>query len=283
MSGAKIIVLGAPATGKTHYAGQLLGRMRHLRNGILRLRPGGTDDLRHLEEVLDCLEDGRSAGHTPSQTWVGMKWELETLHGSTVELQWPEYAGERLSTLMDNRRIETEWRESIAAAQGWMLFLRPTGLVIQEDVLSRPALGIPTNQPGNARQVLRTQWDDRARYVELLQMLLFVSGRSTYQRISHPRLAIIMSCWDELEENGSTPMEVFEDRLPLVHAFVRSTWSDSSWSVWGLSSLGRALRPDTSDPEFLSNGPENFGYVIPPESAVRDDDLTAPVAWLLDL
>jgi Cdc6-like AAA superfamily ATPase len=59
-----VLVLGASGTGKTHYAGQLLGRLRNDREGRLRLRPGGIDDLSKLEEVLLCLEEGRAAGHT---------------------------------------------------------------------------------------------------------------------------------------------------------------------------------------------------------------------------
>lgn len=65
MSEPDVLVLGGSGAGKTHYAGQLLGRMRHDRQGRLRLRPGGVEDLIKLEEVLACLEEGRAAGHTP--------------------------------------------------------------------------------------------------------------------------------------------------------------------------------------------------------------------------
>ena len=68
-----------------------------------------------------------------------------------------------------------------------------------------------------------------------------------------------------------------------MHAFVRSTWADGSWSAWGLSSLGRALSQDSRDDEFAKNGPENFGYVIPPGATAEDPDLTAPVSWLLQV
>ena len=73
MSAPKVLILGGPAAGKTHYAGQLLGRLRHDRQGTLRLQQGGADDLGKFEEVLGCLEEGRAAGHTPGETWTGMK------------------------------------------------------------------------------------------------------------------------------------------------------------------------------------------------------------------
>jgi hypothetical protein len=111
-------------------------------------------------------------------------------------------------------------------------------------------------------------------------MLVFAAGRSTFDALAVPRLAVVLSCWDELENPG-TPEQIFSSRLPLVEAFVRSTWKNSVWSVWGLSSLGRQLSQSERDPEFLQEGPENFGYVVPPGSTEKNSDLTAPVAWLL--
>ena len=84
MSAADVLVLGGPAAGKTHYAGQLLGRLRNDRQGILRIRAGGEDDLRQFEEVLACLEEGRSAGHTAAATWTGMKCQLQLREGDDI-------------------------------------------------------------------------------------------------------------------------------------------------------------------------------------------------------
>jgi hypothetical protein len=81
----------------------------------------------------------------------------------------------------------------------------------------------------------------------------------------------------------ATPEETLSSRLPLVDAFIRSTWDDRAWSVWGLSSLGRALDKEKRDDEFAAKGPEHFGYVIAPGGTRHDKDLTSPVAWLLGI
>ncbi len=282
MSAADVLVLGGPAVGKTHYAGQLIGRLRHNRQGALKLKTGGADDLNKFEEVLGCLEEGRTAGHTPTETWTGMKCQLETRNGAEIILEWPDYGGERLSSIVEKRVLPPEWRKSIAAARAWMLFIRPSTLKLYEDLLSRPTGLPPENIMTGARIVEGAGWDDRANYVEMLQMLLFAAGQPTFDRILRPRLAVVLSCWDELDENGS-PEQVFQSCLPLLHAFVRSIWSDESWSAWALSSLGRALEPDSRDDEFAMRGPENFGYIIPPGSTDQESDLTAPVAWLLEV
>lgn len=283
MSGPDVLVLGGSGAGKTHFAGQLLGRMRHDRQGKLRIRPGGVEDLSKLEEVLSSLEEGRAAGHTPAETWTGIRCELETEDGTEVLLEWPEYAGERLFAMVERRLVPDEWRNSIHSATGWLLFIRPSTLNLFEDLLDRPTGITPEHSEAQEVPVQGSGWDDRARYVELLQMFLFVAGQSTYQPIEAPRLAIVMSCWDEINGSRLTPEGLLEERLPLLNAFVRSIWRDDSWSVWGLSSLGRSLSQHERDEDFAMQGPENFGYVIRPGSTDKEQDLTAPVAWLLEV
>lgn len=282
MESPDVLVLGGSGAGKTHYAGQLLGRMRHDRSGRLRVRPGGVDDLSKLEEVLAHLEEGRAAGHTPAETWTGIRCELET-DGTTVVLEWPEYAGERLFAIVDRRMMPDQWRGSVRSASGWLLFIRPSTLKLYEDLLVRPTDLEPQHADSPTATVDGAGWDDRARYVELLQMFLFAADQSTHERIVAPRLAVVLSCWDELNAQQSTPEQLLADRLPLLNAFIRSTWREGSWSVWGLSSLGRALRNDEADEDFRTNGPENFGYVLRPGQTTQNRDLTLPVAWLLDV
>jgi len=280
MSTSEVLVLGGSDVGKTHYVGQLLIRLRHDRRGKLRLRAGGVEDLSKLEEVLTCLEEGRAAGHTPAETWTGIRCALETADGGDVLLDWPEYAGERLFSIIEHRVLPTEWRNSVKGATGWMLFLRPSTLKLHEDLLVRPTGLDPEHTLTEKSSVVGSGWDDRARYVELLQMLIFAAGQSTFHEASTPRLAIVLSCWDELD-TASTPEQIFADRLPMLDAFIRSNWQESAWSVWGLSSLGRALSQNTPDEEYASRGPEHFGYVVSPQSTEQNSDLSAPVAWLL--
>ena len=195
-------------------------------------------------------------------------------------MEWPEYAGERMLSIVDRRLVPPEWRTSIDSAIGWLLFVRPSTLQRYEYLLERPSGVSPQNTDTSSTLISGPDWDDRARYVELLQMLLFIARRSTVRAIPRPRLAIVLSCWDELD-TPSTPENVFADRLTLLDAFVRSTWDSDAWSLWGLSSLGRELRSDKPDREYAALGPENFGYVVPPRSTKPINDLTAPIAWLL--
>ena len=211
-----------------------------------------------------------------------MKCQLQVRDGEDIVLEWPDYAGERFASIVDKHKVAPEWQASIAGAGAWLLFVRLSTLEIHEDLLTRPPGPISTGMPANTSERDGSVWDDRARYVEILQMLLFAARRSTSTLVCNPRLAVVFSCWDELEEAGP-PEQVFRERLPLLEAFVRSTWKEGSWSAWGLSSLGRTLSPDCRDDEFVKYGPEHFGYVIPPGRMDQESDLTAPVAWLLQV
>ena len=276
----EIMVLGGSGVGKTHLVGQLVLRMRRNRQGLLRIRHGGVQNLSSLEEVLTCLEAGRAAGHTPAETWTGVKCELETVSGQSVSLEWPEYAGERLFSIVKRRAVPEEWRKSISSATGWLLFIRPSTLNLYEDLLTRPAGVTPPNALRKQSELDGNSWDDRARYVELLQILLCTAGKSSYSRIDSPRLAIVLSCWDE-GTNSKSPVELFNERMPLLSSFVRSNWVGDAWSVWGLSSLGRALSQEQCDQDYAEKGPENFGYVVETHTTKMDTDLTRPIAWLM--
>lgn len=281
MSEREVLVLGGSGAGKTHYAGQLLGRMRYNRQGKLRLELGGAEDLARLEEVLACLEEGRAAGHTPAETWDGIKYALSTEAGDQVFLEWPEYAGERLFNIVEQRMLPEEWRQSVQRANGWLLFIRLSTLKKYEDLLGRPIGSADRNSAASDLPMLENGWDDQAKYVELLQMLQFASDCSNFLPFKRPKLAVALSCWDELQISGSTPEEVLRERAPLLHMFLRTNWQPDSLTVWGVSSLGQSLDQSERDEEFALSGPENFGYVVPPGSTQTHPDLTQPVEWLI--
>ena len=238
MSASDVLVLGDSGVGKTHFAGQLLARMRHDQQGILRMRPGGVEDLSKLEEIIGCLEEGRAAGHTSAETWTGIKCELETGAGADIIIEWPEYAGERLFSIVERRLVPKEWHQSIQRARGWLLFIRPSNLKIYEDLLVRPTGIAPTHSDCKESNIQESVWDDQARYVELLQMFLFASKISSFKLIESPRLAIVLSCWDELDLGQCTPESQLSERLPLLDTFVRSNWKDAALVGMGAFIIG---------------------------------------------
>jgi hypothetical protein len=142
------------------------------------------------------------------------------------------------------------------------------------------------SDPGETRTFAPTPraatWDANARWVELLQILLQVAGLGTVARLVRPRLAVLLSCYDELGSTKPRPEDVLAESLPMLSSFLQSVWRPEHLSVWGLSALGRPLEECRADENFIDEGPEQQGWVVPPEGGDPDSDLSRPLAWLLE-
>jgi len=275
MSTPEIVLLGGSYSGKTHYAGQLYGRL--LRNpGLLELRDTPAD-LSALEEVLHCLENGHAAGHTSVGTWTDVLLPLKDKRGHTLDLRWPDYGGEQLQTVFTERQVTENWRAQLRQAEGWLLLIRLRKETTYPDALAELA---KRSENGNGTTARAGAWDANARWVELLQMLLHVAGVGTVSRREQPRLAVLLSCYDEVTADDLLPEQVLAKHLPLVAAFIDSLWTPDARSIWGLSALGRLLEPSSDDENFINQGPEHQGWVVTPDGQ-KDSDLSRPLAWLL--
>ena len=255
-----LLILGGPATGKSNYGAQLLGRLKQ-RKGQLRLRllP---EDMTLFEVVLERLNAGVAAEHTATTTYAEIQLPVQSLDNVPVDLVWPDYGGEQVRQITAQRRITSTWEHHVRASNGWVLFVRLQHTITPEDLLVRPLAALPAPvEDGPNREFVMPQWSEQAVLVELLQILLFTKGTGMLQRVARPPLTILLSCWDELPGlvNGVRPVHLLQERMPLFAHFVAATWQPQAWSVYGLSSLGRSLDTDQPDEEYINEGPEQFG------------------------
>lgn len=281
-----ILLLGASGSGKTHYGIQLLGRIQHRSDSALTI-DGAVEDLTLFEEGLRALEGGRTAAHTASKTHDALRLALRTRRGVQTQLLWPEYAGEQIRDILNTRKVNASWLARLQESSCWMIFIRPTQLrpISRDlnDIIARLESN-PESKPEVPKDAPPWElWDDNAKLVELLQILLHSSRHFSLNRLHVPRLAVVLSCWDELpaEQQSQRPEDLLGQILPLVSRFIEANWEGDARSVWGLSALGRALHKDSQDEAFALSGPETAGHVISP-AGEQDKDLTLPVHWLMD-
>ncbi|MFK4719735.1 hypothetical protein ABIE89_000835 [Bradyrhizobium niftali] len=266
-----ILLLGESGVGKTHYGAQLLNRLMNV-EGVLRME-GQSTNLLPFQSAMNSLQEGRAADHTATSTYSESVWPIKDGSGRRADLVWPDYGGEQIKRMIETRRIPNAWRERITTSPAWLMLVRLQALRIGDDIFSKPLAALRSSSAVAAEG----QVSDQARMIELLQMLLFV-GSMGDRPLERPRLAVLLTCWDELGFEGA-PEAVLKERLPLFWTFIRSSWRAPT--VLGVSALERPLSPNERDPDYVAKGPENFGYVVRADGS-RSPDLTLPIQLLLD-
>ena len=256
-----VLIIGGPNAGKTHFGGQLYGRLNS-RLFNYKIAPNNRPaDLTIFQEVIDRLSEGKRAGHTEASANRTIELKIEDITGNKIVFTFPDYAGEQVSFIVDNRKINAVWKHYIGASSSWMLFVRLDEVNPVEDIINK---GIPSADEIKKRNATPPpiKVSAAAHFIELLQMLLYTKGVPTHNKIGKPNLTLVLSCWDLLNLPDDTkPIDLLKERLPLLYHFVKSTWTDNSLSVIGLSSTERTLT-DEADEEYIDKTPINFGYII---------------------
>ena len=266
-----ILLIGESGVGKSHYGAQLLKRLMQ-EDGRIRMR-GAAKNLQPFEAVMASLDAGLSAEHTATSVYHESRWPIVDDHGRYAHLIWPDYGGEQVKHIIDDRRLPRAWLTRIAESSAWLLMIRLQTTRADDDVFSRPL----TSLKGNSKESREGRLSDQARLIELLQILLYAQSTSDKRIGQLSRLAVLLTCWDEMESPG-TPIDVLHERLPMFADFVASNWKDCS--VLGLSALERALDKKKPDKDYITQGSEQFGYVVL-DDAAHSSDLTLPIQELL--
>jgi hypothetical protein len=275
-----ILIIGGPNAGKTHFGGQLYGRLNARTEQYKITSP--PDDLTIFQEVLNNLNEGKSSGHTHVNAHQTLELEIEDKRGVKSIFSFPDYGGEQVKAVVSDRRVNKVWKKQIDKSSSWMLFIRLDEIKAIEDVVNRslPDQSILENRTEKSEPMVLS---DTAFYTELLQILLYVKKIGVKQRITDPKLTLVLSCWDLLsdEDQKRLPKDILEDKLPGLFSFINGTWSNNTYKIIGLSSIEKSLSNNDSNIEFVKKGPENFGYMI---TAIgeKETDLTLAISTFID-
>ena len=266
-----ILLIGESDVGKSHYGGQLLKRLMQ-EDGQIRM-DGAATNLEPFEAVMASLDAGVTADHTATTIYQESRWPIVDDEGRRAHLIWPDYGGEQIKKIIDEKRLPHVWLNRIHRSLAWLLLIRLQKTRTDDDIFSRPLRCLK----GNRRETGEVRMSDQARLIELLQMLVYARSTADKGMGRLPCLVVLLTCWDEMENPGR-PIDVLHERLPMLCDFVQSNWEDSP--VLGLSALGRALDQEEPDEGYVSQGSEQFGYVVL-EDGTLSPDLTLPIQELL--
>lgn len=266
-----ILLIGESDVGKSHYGGQLLKRLMQ-EDGQLRMK-GAATNLEPFEAVIACLDAGLSADHTPFTTYHESRWPIVDNEEQQADLIWPDYGGEQIKNIIDERRLPQVWLNRITQSSAWLLLIRLQKIRTDDDVFSRPLASLK----GRITETWDAGLSDQARLIELMQVLTYVWSTANGRSDRLPPLVVLLTCWDEMESPGK-PFDELRQRLPMFGDFIVSNWKESS--VLGLSALGRALDKRQPDKDYIAKGSERFGFVVL-EDGRCSSDLTLPIRRLI--
>lgn len=274
-----ILLIGGPDTGKTHFGGQLYGRLETQSSFYKITSP--PEDLTIFKEVLDNLNEGKATGHTPTASNKTLELEIEDNNGIKSIFSFPDYGGEQIQTIVNSRRIDKTWKEQIEKSNSWMLFIRPDKIDPLEDITNRdlPEQSVLDRRNAEEQPIILSS---AAFFIELLQMLLYAKKTTTKQKTTSPNITVVLSCWDLIAEEvkGKVPKDILQEKLPALYSYINTTWAEDAFKIIGLSSTGKTLSLTEPDTEFVKKGPEKFGYFIDQEGK-KTEDLTLSIATVI--
>lgn len=283
---SNVLILGSAEAGKTVYAVQFYERT--LQGGALSATTAAEDEMM-IAHARERLQQGRKPERTKSEDKRTLLLDVTNAEGKTLQLRWPDYAGEDFARILRRRVLPADWLPQVQAASGIILMIRPEAERPRPNVLQHAVIAAEETSQDEApssdqtqsspeptkRQRVELQPD--AAYVELLQVLRYARGEGRRTQANWP-LLVLLSCWDEVQAPGS-PDALFHARYPLLSAYMRSTWPEQLRRVYGLAALGQAL-VDGDNSGVQESPLAEQGWFV--DATGRNSDLTLPVAWLIE-
>ncbi|MFA4869585.1 MAG: hypothetical protein WC623_15380 [Pedobacter sp.] len=261
-----LLLIGKPHASKTVFLSQFYSRLRKNKSKLSLYKP--VEDLSPIAAVRDALSNGEQPETTPPERNV--KFNIPIRRGNEhIDFLCPEYGGEQVNQIIENREVNAEWESAIKNSYHWILFIRigsvSKSLDISEVTVEEKTIAAPPDQE-RPKHVLSEQ----SSYIELLQILLHYKNHDYHLLNRAVTLTVALTCWDELETK-ELPGKLLQERMPLVKSFLESNWDKSKLNIVGLSAQGFSLQDRENQEKYQIEGPEKFGYLIFADGQDTDD------------
>ncbi|MYD66557.1 MAG: hypothetical protein F4X26_11360 [Chloroflexi bacterium] len=279
------LLVGLPSSGKTTF----LAALWHV---IFVRDVDGALELEVLHAPFDHLNDltGRwlrfeVANRTSIDAEQTATIRIKPGDGeSTTEIVVPDLAGESIKRSLADRQWPTGFRDYVHDSTGVLLFVHPKETSEPWPILDAMEIAgeeaLPSQESGAADASTESEWSAEqvptdVQLVDLLQLLC------TEIATGHFRLAVIVSAWDLVEEQG-TPSEWLAKELPLVDQFLRShDHSRFDVRVYGVSAQGGELPQESDRLKSLLSASERIRVVR--DANAESHDITEPLRWVVDV
>jgi GTPase SAR1 family protein len=288
-----IIICGLPASGKTTFLAALwhVVVQRVNPNAKLKFDSLKDGDHAHLNAIARRWQQAKEQIHTETASGKLVSMNLKEADGRKVKMTFPDLSGESYQQMWEARECDEQLGQIVRSGEGVMLFLhanrvrRPIG--VAEAIAHSEALGGKPSEPTVSEKWHPKDAPTAVQVVEMLQML-----RCNTLRSPAKRLAIMLSAWDKVEDEGLDPEAFLARELPLLDQYLRQ--GDGAWEfrVYGLSAQGSDYEPELREGEELDSKLkakvnaireiEEASARIRLVSPSPSTDLTDPIVWLME-
>ncbi|WP_353148577.1 hypothetical protein [Chryseobacterium sp.] len=270
-----ILLIGKPHSSKTVFLSQFYSKLQKNKSALKLYKP--VEDLSPISAARDALALGEEPQTTPAEKSAKFFLPIQTEKGH-VDLQCPEYGGEQILNIVDNRSLNKEWTKSVSESDSWVLFIRLNNLHKALDISDLTFSEEYTASNNVDKEDSEFRISDQSFFIELLQILLHYKNCNRHLLSQKVKLTVVLTCWDEIKEtNGRMPVEILESELPLFLSFIKSNWASGNLNIIGLSAQEFALDNKENQERYQIEGPEEFGYLI-----LSDGKKTKDITQLID-
>lgn len=271
-----ILLIGKPHSSKTVFLSQFYSKLQKNKSKLKLYK--SVDDLSPIAGAREALASGEEPQTTPSEKSVKFYLPIQVAENQ-VDLKCPEYGGEQVLSIVENRELNKEWKTSIQESNSWILFIRLNSINKSLDISDISYSD--QYQKSTEKPISETEYkiSDQSFFIELLQILLHAKGIDSHRLNDKLKLTIALTCWDEINTQEK-PYSVLKSKLPLLLDFVESNWNESYLNIVGLSAQGFSLTTPENKEKYQIEGPEEFGYLVLPDGN-RINDITELIGQAL--
>lgn len=265
--GTSILLIGKPHSSKTVFLSQLYSKLLN-KKSKLRLYKSGID-LTPISGAREALALGEEPQPTPAEKSINFYLPIQ-IDEKQVDLKCPEYGGEQVLEIVENRELNKEWTFSIQESDIWVLFIRLNNINKSLDISDVAYSENQGERPGVESSDVEDKLSDESFFIELLQILLYARNFDYHHINDRIKLTVVLTCWDEMNTKDN-PRILLQSKLPLLLEFMESNWDEKYLNLVGLSAQGLSLKSAENKEKYEIDGPEEYGYIILPDGTKVND------------
>jgi hypothetical protein len=287
---ASFVIMGLPASGKTTFLAALWHLVESGETDCRLVMDHFRGDFTYLNNIADAWRNFKNVPRTSQTGDTDVTIYLhDRVTGARGTALFPDLAGEIFDLQVEERRCRPEFVTQADAEDGILFFINAN---VKEDALSIVDLNArlpkevgeavlePLRELENtSAPVVAPEWEPKLlpAQVRVVQLLSdFLRPPFTYRT---RKLALMISAWDLVRDQGYTPELWLARNMPLVDQFLRTNGASFAHQVYGLSAQGLRLDDDAAVDGATKIVPSRRVQIIGREG--EGHDLTAPLAWLM--